>query len=78
METDNILQQLKVLMIIMPWLPDIDSSMWEGEFILRSDKGRPYAIPGVGVAQYLGIRVNFITPLNIYVPRKTGSINHEC
>ena len=24
---------------------NIDSSMWEGEFILRNDKGRPYAIP---------------------------------
>lgn len=52
---------------------DIDSSMWEGEFTLKSDKGRSFAIPGIGVAQYLGIRVNFITPLNIYVPRKTGS-----
>jgi len=52
---------------------DIDSSMWEGEFTLKSDKGRPYAIPGIGVAQYLGIRVNFINPLIIYVPRKTGS-----
>ena len=53
----------------------IDSSMWEGEFRLRSDKGRPYAIPGIGVAQYLGIRVNFITPLEIIFPRKTGSNN---
>ena len=52
---------------------DIDSSMWEGNFVLKSNSGRPYAIPGVGVAQYLGIRVNFITPLNIFVPRKTGS-----
>jgi lipoprotein-releasing system permease protein len=52
---------------------DIDSTMWEGDFVLTSDRGRPYAIPGVGVAQYLGIRVNFITPLNIYVPRKEGS-----
>ena len=58
---------------------NIDSSMWEGDFILRSDKGRPYAIPGIGVAQYLGIRVNFITPLNLFVPRRTGStsINAE-
>jgi lipoprotein-releasing system permease protein len=57
---------------------DIDSTMWEGEFTLTSDRGRPYAIPGVGVAQYLGIRVNFITPLNIYVPRKAGtSMNAE-
>jgi lipoprotein-releasing system permease protein len=50
----------------------IDSSMWEGEFTLMSDRGRPYAVPGVGVAQYLGIRVNFVTPLNIYVPKKSG------
>ncbi len=54
---------------------NIDSSMWEGDFILKSDKGRPYAIPGIGVAQYLGIRVNFITPLEIIFPRKTGGTN---
>lgn len=52
---------------------NIDSAMWEGEFILKSDKGRPYAIPGVGVAQYLGLRISFITSLNIFVPRKTGN-----
>ena len=65
---------------------NIDSSMWEGEFRLRNDKGRPYAVPGIGVAQYLGIRVNFITPLEIIFPRKTGpgtsfnaenSLNHK-
>ncbi len=54
---------------------NIDSSMWEGEFTLRSEKGRPYAIPGVGVAQYLGIRINFINPLFIYVPKRTGSVS---
>lgn len=52
---------------------NIDSSMFEGEFLLTNDKGRPYAIPGIGVAQYLGIRVNFITPLEIIFPKKTGS-----
>jgi lipoprotein-releasing system permease protein len=50
----------------------IDSTMWDGEFILRDEKGREYAIPGVGVAQYLGLRINFIKPLNIIVPRKDG------
>jgi lipoprotein-releasing system permease protein len=50
---------------------DIDSAIWEGEFILTAENGRPYAVPGLGVSQYLGIRVNFITPLNIYVPRKS-------
>ena len=52
---------------------NIDSSMFEGEFTLRSDKGRPYAIPGIGVAQNLGIRISFITPLEIIFPKKTGS-----
>jgi len=51
----------------------IDSSMWDGGFILRSEQGRPYAIPGIGIANYLGMRINFITPLNIYVPKRTGS-----
>jgi lipoprotein-releasing system permease protein len=51
---------------------NIDSSMWEGKFRLRDEKGRPYAIPGIGVAVYLGIRISFITPLEILYPRKTG------
>jgi lipoprotein-releasing system permease protein len=51
---------------------NIDSAMWEGEFMLKNEKGRPYAVPGIGIAQYLGIRVNFITPLFIYVLRKTA------
>ena len=54
---------------------NIDSSMWEGNFILKSDKGRPYAIPGLGVASYLGLRINFIAVLNIFVPRKSETTN---
>ncbi|MBI5010796.1 MAG: ABC transporter permease, partial [Bacteroidia bacterium] len=38
-----------------PLVSDIDSSMWEGEFILTAENGRPYAVPGLGVSQYLGI-----------------------
>jgi lipoprotein-releasing system permease protein len=51
----------------------IDSSMWDGEFSLRSDQGRPYAVPGIGVANFLGLRVNFVTPLMIYVPKRSGT-----
>ena len=53
----------------------VDSSMWDGEFMLMSDQGRPFAIPGIGVANYLGMRVNFVTPLNIYVPKRTGTVD---
>ncbi len=51
----------------------IDSSMWDGEFSLRSDQGRPYAVPGIGIANFLGLRVNFVTPLMIYVPKRSGT-----
>jgi lipoprotein-releasing system permease protein len=54
---------------------NIESSMWEGEFSLLSENGRSWAVPGIGIAQYLGVRINFIYPLFIYVPRKTGSSN---
>ncbi|HNR41906.1 MAG TPA: FtsX-like permease family protein [Bacteroidales bacterium] len=53
----------------------IDSSMWDGQFTLKSEKGRPYAIPGMGIANSLGLRINFITPLDIFVPRKSGDSN---
>ncbi len=53
----------------------IDSTIWDGEFLLKSDKDRPFAVPGIGIARYLGLNINFITPLNIYVPRRTGSVN---
>jgi lipoprotein-releasing system permease protein len=51
---------------------NIDSSMWEGEFRLRSDNGRAWAVPGIGIAQYLGIRINFVNPILIYVPRRNA------
>jgi lipoprotein-releasing system permease protein len=51
---------------------NIDSAMWDGDFMLRSDKGRPYAVPGIGIAQYLGININFIEPLFIYVLRRSA------
>ncbi len=53
----------------------IENSMWDGEFILKSEQGRPYAIPGIGIANSLGLRINFITPLDIFVPRKSGDSN---
>ena len=53
----------------------IDSSMSDGEFRLRSVGNRPEAVIGIGVANYLGLNVNFITPLQIWVPKRTGSVN---
>jgi lipoprotein-releasing system permease protein len=57
----------------------IDSSMYDGEFILKTASNSPRAVLGIGVANYLGVSVNFITPLFIWVPRRTAgnSLNPE-
>jgi lipoprotein-releasing system permease protein len=54
---------------------NIDSAIIDGEFRLNSLGNRPEAVIGAGVAHYLGVNVNFITPLQIYVPKRTGSVN---
>ncbi len=51
----------------------IDSAIYDGEFKLMDEKGRPWAVAGIGIAQYLGMRLNFIAPLKIVVPSRTGS-----
>ena len=53
----------------------IDSSMLEGEFRLKTTSDQPRAVLGLGVARYLGVSVNFVNPLIIYVPRRTGGNN---
>ncbi|MGQ9620678.1 MAG: FtsX-like permease family protein, partial [Bacteroidales bacterium] len=54
---------------------EVDSTIIEGEFRLKSPGGRPETVLGAGVAEYLGLNINFVTPLQIYVPRRTGSVN---
>ena len=56
---------------------NIDSSMWEGKFMLRSDNGRAWAVPGIGIAQYLGIRISFVNPILIYVPRRNADTDPD-
>jgi lipoprotein-releasing system permease protein len=51
----------------------IDSSVVSGKFILKTEKNEPQAVVGMGVALYLQVNVNFLNPLFIYVPRRTGS-----
>ncbi|MGB8490721.1 MAG: FtsX-like permease family protein [Bacteroidales bacterium] len=53
----------------------VDSVMWDGSFALRSENGRPYAVAGLGIANYLGLRINFITPIDIFALRRTANLN---
>lgn len=52
----------------------LDSVMWDGDFILRGENGRMYTVVGLGVAQNLGIALNFLSSVNIYVPKRTGKV----
>jgi len=56
----------------------IDSMIIDGEFILKENKNN-YAVIGQGVALNLAVGLNFITPINIYVPKRTqkASLNPE-
>jgi lipoprotein-releasing system permease protein len=53
---------------------DLDTAMWDGEFILRGENGRPYAVAGLGVANFLGMRLNFVSPLTIYFPDRKAPV----
>lgn len=48
--------------------------MWDGEFMLKDKQGNPAAVLGLGLANSLGVRLNFITPLAVYVPNRSVNI----
>lgn len=54
---------------------DLDTAMWDGDFILQAENGRPYAVAGLGVVNHLGIRLNFVSPLAIYIPDRKARIS---
>lgn len=54
----------------------LDSVMWDGEFLLKAENGRPHAVVGLGVANNLGIGLSFINPLVIYVPEREGRVSN--
>ncbi|MFO7851336.1 MAG: FtsX-like permease family protein [Bacteroidota bacterium] len=59
-----------------PEITGLDSVMWDGSFTLREENGRPHAVVGLGVANNLSIGLNFISPLIIYVPERTGNLSN--
>lgn len=51
----------------------VDSMLSAGQFVLK-DENSPYAIVGEGVAYYLSLRLNFVNPIIIYVPRRDAKL----
>lgn len=47
----------------------IDTLVINGKFLLERDEIN-YAVPGLGVASYLGIDINASEPIQVYVPKK--------
>ncbi len=52
----------------------IDSMIIDGRFVLR-EKNVPCAVVGQGIANFLSIGLTFITPIQVYVPRRTGEVS---
>lgn len=52
----------------------IDSIMYDGEFLLH-DGGFERIVPGVGLANKLGLGAHFIDPIYIYAPKRTARMN---
>ncbi|MCC8134819.1 MAG: ABC transporter permease [Tannerellaceae bacterium] len=55
-------------------LTHIDRVLLDGEFLLQ-DEVVNYAILGIGLAYPLGINVGFVSPLEIYAPKRDERVN---
>ena len=55
-------------------LVTLDSVLIDGEFRL-SDEVANYATLGIGLASHLGINAGFVSPIEIYVPKRDQKVN---
>lgn len=55
-------------------LTGIDSTITDGTYKLTDGK-RDYAVLGYGVAYYLSVGLNFLSPIKMYVPKRTGIVS---
>lgn len=52
----------------------LDRMIVEGNFRLKDEHGNNYAVMGRSMANMLAAGLNFITPVEIYIPRRTAGI----
>jgi lipoprotein-releasing system permease protein len=53
----------------------LDRMIIEGSLMLSDEYNNSYAVIGLGLANVLNVGLNFITPLDIYIPRRTATIS---
>ena len=58
------------------YMNKIDSMIINGEYILQKDNVN-YAVIGYGVSYYLSIGLNFISPINIWGPKRTEQVSFD-
>jgi lipoprotein-releasing system permease protein len=54
----------------------IDSMIVEGHFMLDYQEN-PVAVIGMGVNAYLSVSMNFISPLKVYIPKRTSGFSDD-
>ena len=55
----------------------LDRMLIEGDLKLQDEYGNNFAVLGRGVANTLAVGLNFVTPLEIYIPRRTARITMD-
>jgi len=59
-----------------PSMTGIDTMIVNGHFMLDYN-GEPVAVIGMGVSSFLSISLNFVSPLKIYIPKRTSSFSEN-
>jgi len=54
-------------------LSGVDTMVREGSFILTQGD-RDFAVIGAGISYFLSVGLNFLSPIVVYVPKRTGSV----
>jgi len=54
----------------------IDTMIVNGHFMLEY-QGTPMAVMGMGVSSYLSVSLNFVSPLKIYIPKRTAGFTDD-
>ncbi len=52
----------------------LDRMVVDGDFLLEDELGNNFAVMGRGLANMLAVGLHFITPLEVYIPRRNVSI----
>jgi lipoprotein-releasing system permease protein len=54
-------------------LSGVDTMVREGSYILRQGD-RDFTVIGAGISYFLSVGLNFVSPIVVYVPKRTGSV----